>query len=783
MLRSSFSARASVLTGLAAFALTGSAFAQVAGDECTNALNAAVGANPFTTLDKTSSPNPPSDSQCAGTFLSWGTSNPDVWFKWTAPAAGLLTLNTCDAAGFDTSMVLYTGSCASLTQVACNGDASGDSGCQQYYSKIADFGVTSGTTYYIRIGGYQGEQGSATLNVNFNASTGACATATGGCGTVHPTGGCNIPSCCATVCGLFPDCCDVGWDQTCVDLAVSQCGIFVYQCTPGGPANNCATAATVFSADGTLNFTNVGATKDGPDHPAATCSSGNNFFYNDVWFKVTAVANGELSASTCGTVPFDSKLAIYDMGSTPASFDYNTLPTALVGCNDDGNNCFQTDGVTPYASFLAVPVAVGRTYLVRVASYTDGETGAGTITFNVPEPCQLPASNATEGEACGSSSNNGCVNGVVSATPISGGQKVAGTFFASAGTRDVDYYSITLAQASTISFKTYSASTVVSSMFGGNLCTGAFLVSTGSGSCPNTVSACMPAGTYYVAVAPSTFEGTPCGSGVFNNYVLECTVTASNCAPFADGCTDAGPDSRTGNSNTALSFGLVACAGGSYTTDNSYATVFSGITGGQIQCIEFGVTNYQNVGSSVLNGQVQPAKINVYRDTDGGAPVNPGVDLVLVASQDIQLKGGLYLAGVQFDPPICVDGNTQNLVVALDFQATVAGSGFGIRAAGNAGTSTGQLYLKSAGCGINTYTLTDNIGAGFFDRWVVKLNGNFTQCGSNCPADLSGDNAVNGADLGLLLGAWSTAAGDLNGDGTTNGADLGLMLGAWGPCP
>lgn len=51
-----------------------------------------------------------------------------------------------------------------------------------------------------------------------------------------------------------------------------------------------------------------------------------------------------------------------------------------------------------------------------------------------------------------------------------------------------------------------------------------------------------------------------------------------------------------------------------------------------------------------------------------------------------------------------------------------------------------------------------------------------------CPEDLTGDGQVNGADLGLLLGAWGTADGDLTGDGVTDGADLGLMLGAWGPC-
>jgi hypothetical protein len=49
------------------------------------------------------------------------------------------------------------------------------------------------------------------------------------------------------------------------------------------------------------------------------------------------------------------------------------------------------------------------------------------------------------------------------------------------------------------------------------------------------------------------------------------------------------------------------------------------------------------------------------------------------------------------------------------------------------------------------------------------------------PADLNGDGAVNGADLGLLLGNWGQGgASDLNGDGTTNGADLGLLLGSWG---
>jgi hypothetical protein len=55
--------------------------------------------------------------------------------------------------------------------------------------------------------------------------------------------------------------------------------------------------------------------------------------------------------------------------------------------------------------------------------------------------------------------------------------------------------------------------------------------------------------------------------------------------------------------------------------------------------------------------------------------------------------------------------------------------------------------------------------------------------GLPCPADLSGDDTVDAADLAMLLGAWSTPSGDLDGDGTTTAADLALLLGAWGACP
>jgi hypothetical protein len=48
------------------------------------------------------------------------------------------------------------------------------------------------------------------------------------------------------------------------------------------------------------------------------------------------------------------------------------------------------------------------------------------------------------------------------------------------------------------------------------------------------------------------------------------------------------------------------------------------------------------------------------------------------------------------------------------------------------------------------------------------------------PADLNGDGAVDGIDLGQLLSQWGTdGTADLNDDGIVDGIDLGQLLGAW----
>lgn len=75
---------------------------------------------------------------------------------------------------------------------------------------------------------------------------------------------------------------------------------------------------------------------------------------------------------------------------------------------------------------------------------------------------------------------------------------------------------------------------------------------------------------------------------------------------------------------------------------------------------------------------------------------------------------------------------------------------------------------------------------------LVLSNGACSFAGSgasSCPADITGDDTVDGGDLGLMLGAWGPCIEgcfgclpDLDGDCFVDGADLGMLLGAWGPC-
>ncbi len=152
------------------------------GDNCEEAITAYDGANAFDTTNATDSGyGEPDDTMCSGTYLNW-LASPDQWLVYSPSGSGVLSVSLCDAASYDTSLVVYQGNdCASLTQVACNGDSTVESGCQVYYSGTYDIPV-DGSDIYIRLGGYNAAVGAGTCTITFaDDSVASCCLPDGSC--------------------------------------------------------------------------------------------------------------------------------------------------------------------------------------------------------------------------------------------------------------------------------------------------------------------------------------------------------------------------------------------------------------------------------------------------------------------------------------------------------------------------------------------------------------------------------------------------------------------------
>ena len=132
-----------------------------------------------------------------------------------------------------------------------------------------------------------------------------------------------------------------------------------------------------------------------------------------------------------------------------------------------------------------------------------------------------------------------------------------------------------------------------------------------------------------------------------------------------------------------------------------------------------------------------------------------------------------------------------SLIVVTVLLCTMAA----VFARSGSGVLSVDWFTVDGGGGTSTagsFQLTGTIGqpdAGSMSGGDFVVAGGFLPGQSPpCPAaDLNGDCVVNGADLGLLLGAWGlcpepcppSCPSDLNGDCEVFGADLGLLLGQW----
>ncbi len=89
----------------------------------------------------------------------------DVWYKYTPSSAATVNVNSCNSA-LDTVVSVYTGTCGSLAQVACNDDnANGNNACGGGLSSGLNYAMAAGTTYYIRMAGYNNSVGTFEIRV------------------------------------------------------------------------------------------------------------------------------------------------------------------------------------------------------------------------------------------------------------------------------------------------------------------------------------------------------------------------------------------------------------------------------------------------------------------------------------------------------------------------------------------------------------------------------------------------------------------------------------------
>jgi hypothetical protein len=250
--------------------------------------------------------------------------------------------------------------------------------------------------------------------------------------------------------------------------------------------------------------------------------------FNDVyvaWFEYRATQTGSAVVMTCALAYFDTALSAW-----------TGCGGAEIACNDD--SCGLQSAIT-------FPVVSGHSYWIRVSGF-GGASDSGMFGIGVTsvECAQCPG-NATviENEPeCGHEGgggpldtvNGGCNSSPPVFTPIAVGDIVCGTTKVVApSSRDTDWYRFTLLSSTEV---TWTVTAEFSVLLG-------FLLSpcpqttfipggavTGPACTANSVTLCLPPGTYYAFVASSTFLNTINCGGSGSRYIAQ--LTGVPCFPY-----------------------------------------------------------------------------------------------------------------------------------------------------------------------------------------------------------------------------------------------------------
>ncbi len=121
-------------------------------DHCSVATPIFNGATAFSTISATTS-GPFEEHPCQAT-------GSDIWFRYESACAGVVILDLCDS-NFDTQVLVYAACPTEPGQlIGCD-----DDGCSGQTSQMS-FIAVGGASYLIRIGGFEGSQGTGTIAIS-----------------------------------------------------------------------------------------------------------------------------------------------------------------------------------------------------------------------------------------------------------------------------------------------------------------------------------------------------------------------------------------------------------------------------------------------------------------------------------------------------------------------------------------------------------------------------------------------------------------------------------------
>lgn len=162
----------------------------------------------------------------------------DIWYLYTASCTGTAVVSLCGS-DYDTKLAVYANDqCPTPNLLACSDDACGTA-VEQVQSRV-EVVVGSGVSYLVRVGGFDGAQGTGRLTISCGVD--ACAQAENDCFKPAPSQepGCNDEGCCTQTCSLDQFCCDVTWDSACAAEAQGVCLTDFLACAKG--AGGCGVA-------------------------------------------------------------------------------------------------------------------------------------------------------------------------------------------------------------------------------------------------------------------------------------------------------------------------------------------------------------------------------------------------------------------------------------------------------------------------------------------------------------------------------------------------------------